>query len=143
MQGMFASGQAVRLLVRRRIGGNDGSVSGDGEGQETNVPSPSVASLLLHESTTHTNGSPSVMTQPGTPHLVPIASMTSSISTLATLPSVESSPVDTRSGHRFVGGGSISHEDDDHEWEIIEVGRGLAMYNSVQIDCVKGLKRYA
>jgi len=30
---------------------------------------------------------------------------------------------------------------EDDEWEEVEVGKGLAHYNSVEIDRIKGLKR--
>jgi len=32
---------------------------------------------------------------------------------------------------------------DVDEWEEIEIGKGLALYNSVEIDRIKGMKRYA
>jgi glutamate 5-kinase len=31
---------------------------------------------------------------------------------------------------------------DEEQWEVEEVGRGLANYNSAQVDKVKGLNRY-
>lgn len=138
VQGKFASGQAVRVLVRRRKGAVFGGLHDAHANIDRHDNVPSSASLLLLESTTaFGNGSPSVLTQPGTPRLLPVASMTSSISTLETLPSVETSPVETRRG---IAHGDISVDDD---WEFVEVGRGLATYNSVQIDEIKGLKRYA
>ena len=31
---------------------------------------------------------------------------------------------------------------DQTEWEEVEIGKGLAQYNSVEIDRIKGMKRY-
>jgi glutamate 5-kinase len=31
--------------------------------------------------------------------------------------------------------------DETDEWEELEVGKGLAQYNSVEIDRIKGMKR--
>jgi glutamate 5-kinase len=142
VQGVFASGQAVRVVVKRRKNVVEAEAAAAGTAEANGyVNVPSANSLLLHESTnSFGNGSPTVMTQPGTPRLLPVASMTSSISTLETLPSVETSPVETRhasgfSHHAGKGAGT------DDEWELVEVGRGLAVYNSVQIESVKGLKR--
>ncbi|OCH88242.1 glutamate 5-kinase [Obba rivulosa] len=130
VRGAFASGQAVRILVRRRTG-----VSLTAEEQE-------VSRKMYSEGLS--------TTEPTTPILYPSASMTSSISTLDVLETATSSltlrDIDTtpsthtkplpEEDHVLVE----RHDDESAEWDLEEVGRGLANYNSAQIQKVRGLK---
>jgi len=130
VKGAFASGMAVKICVRRRKA--EKAVEENEGDQEM------------------------VRTEPNTPALNAIGSISSSISTL-----------DGMLGGRLVsltGDGEEDGQDeitpsaslralpeDDQvlllassktheEWEIEEVGRGLANYNSAQIERVKGMK---
>ncbi|EGN96365.1 hypothetical protein SERLA73DRAFT_170756 [Serpula lacrymans var. lacrymans S7.3] len=123
--GTFASGQAVRILVRRRP---DGAPSED--------PDLALAS--------YSNGLAS--TQPGTPTLTATASMSSSIASLDPLSRSGSSScltdLSSTTSIQTIHGEdvpSIDKPEESEDWEVVEVGRGLANYNSAQISRVKGL----
>ncbi|KAF7362332.1 hypothetical protein MVEN_00579800 [Mycena venus] len=105
--GAFASGQAVRIVIRRRKEGQTGL-----EESAARMPSQ-------------------LETRPTTPTLVAASCMSSSITSLEPL---------TRSVSisSLVELGS-KPSDDVSEADVIEVGRGLANYNSAQILKVKGL----
>lgn len=119
--GAFASGQAVRIVIRRPK-----------DGKHLEDPEAARANYLSGMATTRA----------GTPTLHP-TSMTSSISSLDPL-------------SRSMSFASISESilpDNDHvlvdrakdandTWEEVEIGRGLANYNSAQIEQLKGLNRY-
>lgn len=129
IRGAFASGQAVRILVRRRPLNANSEEPTFSERDHIDAPGTS---------------------EPNTPILFASASVTSSISTLD--PGLD------------VAGHSLKTVDEDmtpsatlkllpedeplvehpreetDEWEVDEVGRGLANYNSAQIEKVKGLK---
>ncbi|KZT20309.1 glutamate 5-kinase [Neolentinus lepideus HHB14362 ss-1] len=107
IQGVFASGQAVRICVRRW--------KGCGAQEETIARVETVPE-----------------TQPTTPTIVPTASITSSVSSLETMAMSTILPAVTESD-------VVLMEKPDEDWVIEEVGRGLANYNSAQIDKVKGL----
>ena len=134
--GTFASGQAVRVVIRRRVGG----------AQEPAYQ----ASTFTQTSMTYANDSP-VSTEPGTPALHPAASLTSSISTIEHLPRALSIDVAPAGHHSpmlstWEDDSGLDGKDDipphGADWEIFEVGRGLASYNSAQIRRVRGAKRY-
>ncbi|KAJ7350641.1 glutamate 5-kinase [Mycena albidolilacea] len=100
--GAFASGQAVRIVIRRR--GSDEPAA--------RIPAP-------------------LETRPTTPALVAASSMSSSIASLEPL-------------SRSVSFSSLAEvgskpSEEVSEADVIEVGRGLANYNSAQILKVKGL----
>ncbi|OCF44068.1 glutamate 5-kinase [Kwoniella heveanensis CBS 569] len=96
--------------------------------------------------------SPTVSAQPDTPQIQPAMSLSSSIASLDPLSkSVPPSPaihaladrlssvgVSTTQGQ---SGASVGGEKTDEEWEEVEIGRGLAQYNSVEIDRIKGMRR--
>lgn len=116
VRGAFASGQAVKILVRRDV---------------------------------KTDG---VITEPNTPLLHPVGSMTSSISTLdegALGLSVASLSMDDDDVTPSVSAKALPEDDvvllgstdPTDDWEVEEVGRGLANYNYAQMARVKGLKR--
>lgn len=129
VRGAFASGQAVRIVVQKRVAG------------------------AVHE--THMGVQELGTSTPNTPLLLASASVSSSISTLD--PGLESTEVAAHAlsivdeeatpsvAQRVLPeGDNVLVEkpvEDNEEWEVEEVGRGLANYNSVQIDRVKGLKR--
>jgi len=98
--GAFASGQAVRIVIRRQPGGP-----------------PSEDTDAAREA--YTSGE---STQPSTPNLFATASMTSSIASLEPLSKENIIPMEK-----------------ENEMDVVEVGRGLANYNSAQITKVKGL----
>ena len=135
VRGAFASGQAVRVAIRRKQTPVDA------------VDKLEAEKVAAKARETYLQGGE---TQPGTPVLPANDSLTSSISTIdgllgnpvANLGDEEVTP----SAH------SRALPDDDHvllnngkdeseDWELEEVGRGLANYNSAQIARVKGLKR--
>lgn len=139
VRGAFASGQAVRIVVRRRPSDLDMSTT---EEQTTEEQTSSRTKYLDGLATS----------EPNTPILFASASVTSSISTLDPGLDISSSLLTTvdedmtpsttlkllPEDHTMVE--KPSEESDD--WEVEEVGRGLANYNSAQIDKVKGLKRW-
>lgn len=150
VSGAFASGQAVRILVRRHLNAN------------TNV---SKSAALPERSDSDDRVSISTTSEPNTPLLLATASMTSSISTLdggldrhvesvgETALSLSLSVIDetedmtpSASFKALPEDETLSAEpetieqEDGVEWELEEVGRGLANYNSAQIEKVKGLK---
>lgn len=105
--GAFASGQAVRIVIRRRP---EGSRADD---SAVRMPSP-------------------LETRPTTPTLVAASSMSSSITSLEPLSRSMS----------FTSLAEVARPaDEDSEADVVEVGRGLANYNSAQILKVKGLNR--
>ncbi|KAJ7032793.1 glutamate 5-kinase [Mycena alexandri] len=106
--GAFASGQAVRICIRRRA-----------EGSEAGTPD--VAARM----------SAPLETRPTTPTLVAISSISSSVASLEPL----SRSISSTSLADF---GSKQAEEVS-EADVVEVGRGLANYNSAQILKVKGL----
>lgn len=108
VRGAFASGQAVRILVRKKAAG---AISEDIEAAREEY----VRGLAP--------------TQPGTPVATDIGSDgTEGVSPVLPLP---------------VEDAVLVEKDvvDDGQWEVEEVGRGLANYNSAQVDSVKGLNR--
>ena len=140
VKGAFASGQAVRILVRRR---RDGST----DAHDTISP------------LSYSNSSP--MTQPATPQLFP-DSLSSPVSFIEPLsrggPGVSISEAVRRAGRApsltnltesdGKENSATNHHphpetelDEDDDWEHVEVGRGLASYNSADIQKIKGHKR--
>ncbi|KAJ6589972.1 glutamate 5-kinase [Mycena vulgaris] len=103
--GAFASGQAVRIVIRRRPEGSEDSAA----------RMPAV-----------------VETRPTTPTLLAASSMSSSITSLEPLSRSMSSA-------SLLEMKVASPVDEVSEADVIEVGRGLANYNSAQILKVKGL----
>ncbi|KAJ7169153.1 glutamate 5-kinase [Mycena crocata] len=103
--GAFASGQAVRIVIRRRPEG-----SGPDE-SAARMPAP-------------------LETRPATPTLVAVSSMSSSIISLEPL---------SRSMSSASLAEIIKPAEEVSEADVVEVGRGLANYNSAQILKVKGL----
>ncbi|KZT74026.1 glutamate 5-kinase [Daedalea quercina L-15889] len=128
VRGAFASGQAVRIVVRKRLAG------------VVHEPHPSAPELGT--------------STPNTPLLQATASVSSSISTLDpglelsdladhALPTVDEEATPSVTQRVLPEEDHVLVEkpiDESDEWEVEEVGRGLANYNSVQIDKVKGLK---
>jgi glutamate 5-kinase len=113
VRGAFASGQAVRILVRKKAAG---AISEDIEAAREEY----VRGLAP--------------TQPGTPLATDIVGDASSVcqdlgsdGTEGALPLLPLQVGDVEKGVV--------------EWEVEEVGRGLANYNSAQVDQVKGLNR--
>lgn len=136
VKGAFASGQAVKILVRKGSYGSSAIERKDSDEWEAHVVIGGV-------------------TQPNTPDLSASGSLSSSISTLdgmlgESLVSLGTIPEDSditpsvtmkalpEENHVVVPKSDVQTE----EWELEEVGRGLANYNSAQIERVKGLKRY-
>ena len=113
VQGAFASGQAVRILVRKKA---DGSISEDIEAAREEY----VRGLAP--------------TQPGTPVAIDIVSQDLGSDGTEGTPPVLPLPVENA---------VLVEKDvvDDGRWDVEEVGRGLANYNSAQVDKVKGLNR--
>ncbi|OJA15256.1 hypothetical protein AZE42_09110 [Rhizopogon vesiculosus] len=125
VRGSFASGQAVRILVRRCV---EGVLAEDEE----------IAPL------TYSNVA---ATTPCTPILEPGASLTASVASLDPLSRSGSSSSladDMTSDSQTVMDDEAPLIEKTYEsdgWDCAEVGRGLANYNSAQISRVMGLNR--
>ncbi|KAF9464551.1 glutamate 5-kinase [Collybia nuda] len=126
--GAFASGQAVRIVIQRKP---DGSTSPqDADGTEHTAP-------RLDELAT---------TRPTTPTLFAASSLSSSVTSLEPLTRSGSS---TDLAENMTALKPLGHATEDDvvlvektevdESDLVEVGRGLANYNSAQITRVKGL----
>ncbi|PCH38637.1 glutamate 5-kinase [Wolfiporia cocos MD-104 SS10] len=135
VRGAFASGQAVRILIRRRTG-----VAVVAKAEEHVQSSIKKYSEELGTSA------------PNTPLLLASASATSSISVMdpelevAAIPALSTvdedmTPLNTLKVLPEEDQVLVKNPSDEiDDWEVEEVGRGLANYNSAQIDKVKGLK---
>ncbi|KAF9034966.1 hypothetical protein BDZ89DRAFT_495915 [Hymenopellis radicata] len=119
--GAFASGQAVRIVILK-----------NSENQEEPAGMQSLGS-----------------TRPGTPSILAASSISSSVASLEPLSRSDSSTALSEvagkslpplpEGELISGNGSTLYDESD----VIEVGRGLANYNSAQIMKIKGLNRYS
>jgi len=119
VRGAFASGQAVRIVVRKKA---VGAISEDIE--------------TAREEYVHGLAP----TQPGTPVATDIVGDTSS--TCQDLGSDETEGVPPALPLPVEDAVLVEKDVvDDGRWEVEEVGRGLANYNSAQVDQVKGLNR--
>jgi glutamate 5-kinase len=118
VRGAFASGQAVRILVRKKAAG---AISEDIEAEREEY----VRGLA---------------TQPGTPVATDIVGDASSMCQDSETDGTEGVPPGLPLPVEDAG---LVEKDivGDGQWEVEEVGRGLANYNSAQVDKVKGLKR--
>ncbi|KIP09304.1 hypothetical protein PHLGIDRAFT_29140 [Phlebiopsis gigantea 11061_1 CR5-6] len=136
VRGAFASGQAVRVAVRRHAAPVDpaGKLAAERD--------------AAHARETYLRGSE---TQPGTPVLPPSESPASSISTIDGMLGTSLHGLNLNDEDTTPSAGAKALPDEDHvlltsatddseDWELEEVGRGLANYNSAQIARVKGLK---
>ncbi|KAK0458619.1 glutamate 5-kinase [Desarmillaria tabescens] len=115
--GAFASGQAVRIVI---------------------LKSPSPATVQ-DGSEPSSSASPFASTQPSTPTILAASSMTSSIASLEPLSrSSSSTALAIKLGDEVPRNIKPQPLYDD-DADVIEVGRGLANYNSAQISKIKGL----
>jgi len=119
--GAFASGQAVRIVIRHR---SEDAISAD-----------------MHTAlVSYANGLET--TRPGTPNLAAIASLSSSVASLEPLPrSIYPAEAEDPKQTMPEENSLLVGEEGDSDMDIVEIGRGLANYNSAQIDRVKGLNR--
>lgn len=163
VEGPFASHQAVSLVVRRRRRPNIPHISDLSESidaSESSAP-PSPAQPNAPLSVVSEETSPASAPQPGTPTIQPALSLSSSIASLDPLSrSVPPSPAihaiterlsastmeSGQQGVKLVHEMAMARGDkapsmDDGDWEEVEIGKGLAHYNSSEIDRIKGLKR--
>ncbi|KAF5386950.1 hypothetical protein D9615_002024 [Tricholomella constricta] len=125
--GAFASGQAVRIVIRRQPDGT--TSSGDPETAVTAAAAAYASGLGT--------------TRPTTPTLRTAASFSSSVTSIEALSRSSSSSALAESMTALKL--ASPSEDDvmlverDSDADVVEVGRGLANYNSAQILRVKGL----
>ena len=163
VDGPFASHQAVNLVVRRRKRPHiphTADLADSIDASDTSTPS----------SPHHTNAPLSVLSeeispvsapQPNTPTIQPALSLSSSIASLDPLsrsmppsPAIQALTERLSASTMELGqnGVKMIHElamtrgekvfsADDGDWEEVEIGKGLAHYNSSEIDRIKGLKR--
>jgi len=124
--GAFASGQAVRIVIQRRL----------------------CASTALEEKEPNGEYTGLETTRPTTPTLPAASSLSSSVTSLV-LTGATASPASTEDVMTAKTLQPPSDEDivlldreQFDEADLVEVGRGLANYNSAQISRVKGLNRY-
>lgn len=161
VHGQFASGQAVRILIRKNP-----TASVEATYQSIDTAAEILDSLpdSPGDGGRSSGVSPEV-TRPSTPRLIP-SSMTSSvissidpitITRQASIGSIIEAQVTQTQAQRSMLGSSLQGIDEqtgsmtitpsaaadtsDAEWEHVEVGRGLANYNSDEIRKVKGDKR--
>jgi glutamate 5-kinase len=128
--GAFASGQAVRILIRR-------TAEGTASSQDTEAPEHEAYSNDLET------------TRPTTPTLLAASSLSSSVTSLEPLTRSTSSMGLLEDVTVSKALQPLSEDDvvlvektEVDESDLVEVGRGLANYNSAQISRVKGLNRY-
>ncbi|PVG00937.1 glutamate 5-kinase [Serendipita vermifera] len=156
VSGEFASGQAVRIVVRKRLENNATSQTTH---HATAKRRPAVGDSAGFGSFDSHPGSPST---PATPKMIPTSLSAMSIAALepfsresggnldqmdkagatpvagiVTLPTAEEMDPDTSKETKLQFSGVIGPEEG---WVDVEVGRGLANYNSAEIFKVKGLK---
>ncbi|KAG8905871.1 hypothetical protein FRB99_008082 [Tulasnella sp. 403] len=166
--GTFAAGQAVRIVVKRKktvdvVATASVIVTEDGEGDV-------VATTTLAAAEGNVQPGPdaigSPVSVPDSPNLYPLNSLSSSMSSLDPLSRVASltnvmdtlvsplkrvypSPltlVDTVDDEPRtdktprVFATATPPDDDPEKWEVVEVGRGLANYNSAEIMKIRGVK---
>jgi glutamate 5-kinase len=174
VEGVFASHQAVRLVVRRRrkiVERTLKSASSARSSSNETSPDPSSPSLagaqILHPIPRNrpidllSGAMTDIIIQPDTPNLKPVMSLSSSIASLDPLSrSVPPSPALHAITERLAANNICASplaqelktvpeaqvlrdrgEADGDEWEEAEIGKGLAQYNSVEIDRIKGMKR--
>jgi len=173
VEGVFASHQAVRLVVRRRrkiVERTLKSASSARSSSNETSPDPSSPSLagaqILHPIPRNrpidllSGAMTDIIIQPDTPNLKPVMSLSSSIASLDPLSrSVPPSPalhaITERLAANNISASPLAQElktvpeaqvlrdrgEADDEWEEAEIGKGLAQYNSVEIDRIKGMKR--
>lgn len=184
VEGLFASHQAVRLVVRRRkrkIGStvtnpnmSDSIASIDSiDGAAPKSPIGSTSADSYNPALDPSSGqsstfvtspaSPATAPEPHTPSIQPIMSLSSSIASLDPLSkSIPPSPatqaiterlsasnVDAGTGVKLVHELAVARGDkqvlsggNDDEWEEEDVAKGLAQYNSAEMNRIKGLKRW-
>lgn len=144
VRGAFASGQAVRILVRRKVGGmasagvkavgivDDGDdatvveVSTTASQDSSGPDSPLLLATVLTGSADNIEESVALSEEPSPPETA-----------TTTLPAEELSESLFENQTHVPD----DKQDDGGEWEVIEVGRGLANYNSAEITKIMGQKR--
>ena len=119
VRGAFASGQAVRILVRKKAAGAisediEAACEGYVRGLAPTQPGTPLATDIVGDASTTCQD----LGSGGTEGVLPL--------------------VPPRVGDTVLVEQSVV---DDGQWEVEEVGRGLANYNSAQVDKVKGLNR--
>ncbi|ORX35332.1 putative glutamate 5-kinase [Kockovaella imperatae] len=170
VEGIFASHQAVKIVVRRRkklhITGGSGTIpsirnehSTDSyDGTDSSCPPSPNTSPAPKLQTSSTDSSPLGL-QPATPLLQPVMSLSSSIASLDPLSrSVPPSPAPfvtsmserlaaasldsqgVKLVHELAVARGEKNEVVEGDWEELEIGKGLAQYNSSEIDRIKGMK---
>jgi hypothetical protein len=144
---MESRGTALRHRDRDENSGTTTPVSYDNVGSRMDSPNSN-----MH------------FTAPGTPNLYPVMSLSSSIASLDALSvsgrtSVPQSPAtmvrqvltetgptsatlgESAGGESTIPFRNVQDEEPD-QYEEVSIGKGLALYNSVEIDRLKGVKRY-
>ena len=163
VEGKFASGQAVRIVVRRKKAMDVTILS-------SSSTTTAVAYAFEEDADGNTTpGGTSPTSLPSTPILHPSCSLSSSISSIdylsrsaslnsfsevankvatvttsatVTIPvSVAGASTVSSEVNDAESPNSLAVNEQESEWESVEVGRGLANYNSVDILKVKGVKR--
>lgn len=145
VEGTWEHMQAVRLVLRRRVSSLSQAHNGDASGSSTPAP-PSLSKRL----NSYLRDDP----------MLTRSSSTSSHSAGATPPiSVQgmTPPPSAHGAHSSKPLGERAHllddtaqdsdqaplgKEDSAEWELVEIGRGLANYNSIECERIKGLNRY-
>ena len=138
VRGAFASGQAVRIVIRKNRPTDSTEADKPAGASDSETP------VSAGARTTYPDGS--FTTEPNTPEINPSASLSSSISSIAPMEPLDEDMTPSMNLKSLPEEDTVVIErdlgEDVGEWELEEVGRGLANYNSAQIDRVKGLRRY-
>lgn len=165
--GTFAAGQAVRIVVRKlkAVAMSTTTTVTTKEAEQTTITITETTSTATQVGTGSAEGSPNTVPVPDSPHLKPIQSHSSSMSSLDPLsrsvsmrsiyetlskldqPAAEAVDGDdltvtTTAARFFTPEDPNSPPPQDPELDVMEVGRGLANYNSAEIGKVRGMKRY-
>ncbi|KAG8943709.1 hypothetical protein FRC04_002541 [Tulasnella sp. 424] len=174
VQGTFAVGQAVRIVIRKSKGLPGSSAASS---SLVTVTETETAKIVITETSTKVevtteeekanSASPPTIPEPDSPHLKPFRSHSSSMSSMdplsrsaslrniyealgkpaeetqATEKAEDDSATVTSSSKFFTPEDASSPKqqpEDGEAWETVEVGRGLANYNSADIAKVRGAK---
>jgi glutamate 5-kinase len=119
VRGAFASGQAVRILVRKEATVVDSEELEAAREEYVRGLAPTQPGTPLAAETDDTSPTRRDTCPDGTEGALPVSPLTEGDAML-----------------------SEKGAADEERWEVEEVGRGLANYNSAQVDKVKGLNRY-
>ena len=134
VEGNWERMQAIRLVVRRRIPTSHPHTTGLGQGASFSDSNPIARNLgqyLLR------SDSEAALSGTRTPPV--IDSLRKDVAVAPPSPDVDSGS-QPPGAETVATGGNGGDEGEDWEWQLIEVGRALANYTSIESERIKGLK---